>query len=373
MTAEPVTDHLELTPPRSRLKWVLQGVVTFAVVAVLFVFVIPHVAGSSYDRVWEVLAAIAPAAHALMFVAWAINIVTYAPMLVSVTPGLNNRKALVGNLASSAVSNVLPFGGAAGVAATFYMYRQWGIAVVVTTRSVLLSGIWNIFLKFGLPVVGLVLLATVGGMTQALAVVAAVGALALAISIALFVLVIRSDALAYWVGNTGARAASWLLGLLHKPAVTGWADRLVEFRHESAALVRRRWPVTTAWAIVYNLTQFGVLWACLVATGVELSAEYVAKAFAAFAFGRLLSAIPITPSGLGFVEAGLAAALVGAGGNPDAVTAAVLLFSAYTYLIELPTGAVGWMVYWRAKGWRAAVEPVAVADARFEVDRPAEP
>jgi len=352
-----------LAPRRSRLKWVVQGAVTFGVVVVLFAFVIPTIAGSSYDRVWEVLADISVGAHLLMFSVWVINIVTYAPMLVSVTPGLNNRKALVGNLSSSAVSNVLPFGGAAGVAATFYMYRQWGISVVVAARAVLLSGIWNVFLKFGLPVVALALLATIGGMTSALAVVAGVGALALTVSIVAFVLVIRSDLLAQRVGHLAERIASWLTRLARRPPVHGWVSRLVEFRHDSATLVKHCWPMTTMWAIVYNLTQFGVLWACLVATGVDMSPEYMAKAFAAFAFGRLLSAIPITPSGLGFVEAGLAAGLTSAGGDPDAVTAAVLLFSAYTYLIELPMGALGWIVFWRAKRWRAPMRTVSTVSA----------
>lgn len=344
-----------ITAHRSRARWLVEGSITVAAVVVLFVFVIPTVAGSSYDRVWDVLADISPVAHLLMFGIWAVNIVTYAPMLSSVTPGLSVPKALVANLASSAVSNVLPFGGAVGVGVTFYIYRQWGISVVVTARSVLLSGIWNVFLKFGLPVVALALLATQNDMTASLAVVALIGAIALGVSITAFVLVIRSDALARAVGDVAQRVASWLLRLVRRPPMQSWGDKLVEFRHDSAVLVRHCWPRTTAWAIVYNVTQFGVLWACLYATGVEMSPGFTIKAFAAFAFGRLLSAIPITPSGLGFVEAGLALALTNAGGDPDAVTAAVLLFSAYTYLIELPTGVVGWLVFWRAKRWRSPV------------------
>jgi uncharacterized protein (TIRG00374 family) len=345
----------EIAPKKSRLRWAVEGTITASVVLLLFVYVIPTVAGSSYDRVWDVLADISLENHALMFFMWTINIVTYAPMLVSVTPGLNVRKALTANLASSAVSNVLPFGGAAGIGATFYMYREWGIGVAVTARSVLLSGIWNIFLKFGLPVAALFLLVASHEITRALVIVAAIGALALGLSVAAFVLVIRSDALARFVGEVAERTASWVLKLFRRPPIQSWDAKLVEFRHDSATLVAKCWKRTTFWAIVYNVTQFGVLWACLLATGVDSSPSFMVKAFAAFAFGRLLSAIPITPSGLGFVETGLAFALKKAGGDADAITAAVLLFSAYTYLIELPTGAAGWLVFWRARSWRKPV------------------
>jgi uncharacterized protein (TIRG00374 family) len=240
------------------------------------------------------------------------------------------------------------------------MYRSWGIGTATTTRSVLLSGIWNIFLKFGLPVFALFLLAAFHDVTPGLMVAAIIGAVALAVTIAGFALVIRSDALARWVARIAERIVGVFRRFVHKPPITSWEDRLVEFRHESAQLVKRQWIRTTFWAITYNLTQFGVLWACLVAVGVDTSWSFTVKAFAAFAFGRLLSAIPITPSGLGFVEAGLAGALRAAGGEPAGVTAAVLLFSAYTYLIELPTGGVAWLVWWRARSWR---QPVATESA----------
>ena len=62
------------------------------------------------------------------------------------------------NLSSSAVSNVLPFGGAAGVGATYLMYGSWGFTASETTRSILVSGVWNVFAKLALPVVALVML-----------------------------------------------------------------------------------------------------------------------------------------------------------------------------------------------------------------------
>ena len=52
------------------------------------------------------------------------------------------------------------------------------------------------------------------------------------------------------------------------------------------------------------------------------------EALAAWGLVRLLTAVPITPGGLGVVELGLSAALVGFGGSNDEVVAAVLLYRA---------------------------------------------
>ena len=79
-----------------------------------------------------------------------------------------------------------------------------------------------------------------------------------------------------------------------------------------------------------------------------------AEVLAAFAFVRLISAIPITPGGLGVVELGLTAAL--ASGQSSAVAsqaaAAVLLYRALTFLLPIPVG-VGCYLYWRVNdSWR---------------------
>ena len=83
------------------------------------------------------------------------------------------------------------------------------------------------------------------------------------------------------------------------------------------------------------------------------------EVFAAFAFARLLEAIPITPSGVGFVETGAAATLISFGGNDSAAIAAVFLFRGFTYLLEIPTGAVAWAVWASVRGWR---RPIGTAD-----------
>ncbi len=76
------------------------------------------------------------------------------------------------------------------------------------------------------------------------------------------------------------------------------------------------------------------------------------EAFAAFALVRLVTAVPITPGNLGIVEVGLTAALAVAGGEESLVVAAVLIYRALSYLLQIPLGLVAYVI-WRSKGsWR---------------------
>jgi hypothetical protein len=69
---------------------------------------------------------------------------------------------------------------------------------------------------------------------------------------------------------------------------------------------------------------------------------------AAFAFIRLLTALPITPGGLGVTELGLVGILATSAGSAASVqvTAAVLLYRAVTYLPPIPLGALACLT-WR--------------------------
>ncbi len=77
-----------------------------------------------------------------------------------------------------------------------------------------------------------------------------------------------------------------------------------------------------------------------------------AEALGAFAFVRFLSAVPLTPGGVGIVELGLSAALVYAGGPRAEVVAAVLAFRALTYLVQIPFGAITYAYWQHGRRWR---------------------
>jgi uncharacterized protein (TIRG00374 family) len=88
---------------------------------------------------------------------------------------------------------------------------------------------------------------------------------------------------------------------------------------------------------------------CARAVGIDLNWIEI---FAVYTFGELLTTIPFTPSGVGIVETGTAALLVSFGASNDAAVAAILLYRAFTYLFEIPLGAVGWLTWATKHSWR---------------------
>jgi uncharacterized membrane protein YbhN (UPF0104 family) len=109
------------------------------------------------------------------------------------------------------------------------------------------------------------------------------------------------------------------------------------------------------WMLIYNTGQFLLLLLCVRAIGADTNELGWIEVLAAFAFANLLTTIAITPSGVGFVEAGTVAALIAFGGPEAGSAAAVFLFRALTYLMEIPLGALGWVVWAGRSSWRRPI------------------
>ena len=71
----------------------------------------------------------------------------------------------------------------------------------------------------------------------------------------------------------------------------------------------------------------------------------------AFVTAQVLAQIPVTPGGLGFVEAGLTAMLVLAGVGAADAALATLAYRLASYWLPLPAGAAAWGIHaWRCPG-----------------------
>lgn len=344
-----MTDSLH-APPRRRRRW-LEIAFTILVVGTIFAFAFPKLAGAEYTEIWPQLRTLHWHEVAALFVLWMVNLASYTPVLVASLPGLTHGQALTLNLAGSAVSNTVPFGGALGIGTTYSMTRSWGFRTGAVTRSILISGFWNVYAKLALPSCALVFLAIRGRDNAALIGAAVVGTITLGIAIWLLVLVLRTDQLARRVGG----AVDWITRRFQRdPADTPWPIRAVEFRHESASLIKAQWRRLSGWIIIYNLGQFAILLAAVRMFEPSRSMLGWTEVFAAFTLGRLLTTIPFTPSGVGFVETGLAGALRGFGGTSAACAAAVLVYSSFTYLLEIPAGGLGWAAWAGIGKWKVA-------------------
>jgi len=331
---------------------VIQAVVSLAVVIGIFVGVMPRIA--NYSDVWDTITAMTGLELAILLLIGLWNLVTYWLVLVSVLPGLTYPQAAISNQASTAISNTLPAGGALGVGVTYAMYSSWGFTGADVTRSVVVSGVWNNFVKLGLPVVALALLAATEDVSPGWLVASLVGVAVLIGSVIAFGLVLKSDGLAERVGRGAGRFISWIKGLFRKPPVQAWGDAAVRFRRNTSGLVASRWRRLTVSTLISHLSLYLVLLVALRNVGVSEAEVSWIRILAAFAFVRLISALPITPGGLGVVELGYAASL-GIGMDTEIkaqIVAAILMFRFITYFFPIPLGTASYL-YWRGnRSWR---------------------
>jgi uncharacterized protein (TIRG00374 family) len=110
--------------------------------------------------------------------------------------------------------------------------------------------------------------------------------------------------------------------------------------------------------LVSHLSLYLVLLVTLRHVGVSNTEVNWAEVLAVFAFARLATAIPFTPGGAGVVEAVLIGGLVGAGGDREQVTAAVLVFRALTWGLPILVGIATYL-WWRRRGLRRPVQETA--------------
>ncbi len=309
--------------------------------AVSLVIGLPYLVDIEWSDIWDRFAQLDPTVVVGLFALWFAGLWAYTYVLTASLPGLTHPQALTLNATGSAVSNLMPFGGAAGVAVTFALARSWGFRNNPVAVSTVASGLWNLLARFLVPALGILALLATGRVPDArLAVPAGTAAIAMVGVVAATVTALRWDRAAEVVG----RAADAFVGLLPhrvRPREVAPSDALARLRTTTADLLRSAWPGMTAGMAAYLVLQGALFCSCLLATGAYVG---LGEAIAAFALGRLLTTVVVTPGGFGITEAGTAAVMVSLGGPAGPVAAAVLLFSTFTYILEIPLGALFWLL-----------------------------
>ncbi|GAA3242530.1 lysylphosphatidylglycerol synthase transmembrane domain-containing protein [Actinocorallia longicatena] len=316
----------------------------------------PRLVGVSWAEIWQRLGSIEPWALAVLAVVWIAGLGAYTFVLTASLPGLSHGRAFMLNAAGSGVSNLLPFGGAAGVAATFAMATGWGFTLPAITVSTVVSGIWNVFARLLLPAVGILALLSIGRLpNRQLSAAAATAGITL-IAIALVIAVaLRWEPAAHRVDRLLQRAAEHLprrAGDLLRSA----GSSLLRVRTETLGVLSAGWQRLTLGMAGYMLLQGVLLFGCLWAAGDSLR---VAETLAVFAINRVLTSAVVTPGGSGITETGTAALLVHFGMDASAAATAVVLYSFFTHVIEIPLGGVVWAVWLNRRGRTPANLPEA--------------
>ena len=347
----------------SPTRRIVTGVLSLVLVVAIFYFLFKQI---DFAEVWAEIRAMTwlELATLLLLATW--NLASYAFVWMTVLPGLSFGRAMVMTQSTTAVSNTVPGGSAIGIGMTYSMFHAWGWSRSRTTTAVTVSGVWNSFIKLGLPVLALALVALQGNASPGRVTAALLGLAGLAAAIVLFGLLLRSEDMARRIGLLAGRVASRLLALVRRPPVHGWELATVKFRARTVDLLERGWVPITATSLVSHLSLYLVLLVALRHVGVSEAEVSWAEVLAVFAFARLATAIPFTPGGVGVVEAVLIGGMVTAGGDRAGVTAAVLVYRALTWGLPILVG-IGTYVWWRR---RAPAPPPAPETSEVGV-RPA--
>ncbi len=346
---------------RKRIIRVIQALISVAVAAAMFGLVIPKIA--NYSSVWKTITSLTWLELLSLLIATIFNLFTYWWQMMAAMPGLTTAQAAVNNQTTTTISNIIPGGGAVAVGVAVAIFRSWGFSASAITLEITLTGIWNSFLKLGLPVIALACVAITGHASSAAVAPAIVGLAILAGVVLLFALMLLRKRFAKTIGDALGKAWSRLKKLIRRSSVTDWGDRAVRFRHETIELLGKRWLPLTLTTIVSHLALYFVLVLALRHVGVSEQEISWAQILVVFSFGRLITALPITPGGVGLIEAAYIAALVAIGKNHRDVSldvfkvqiaAAVLLFRTLTYGIQIPLGGFTYIIWRRNRSWRKA-------------------
>lgn len=346
----------------SPARWI-RSLASIGAVVLLILVAMPLVARAPWSEVGTTITAVPSSALLLLGALWAAGLLAHTITLMAALPRLSRLRALTLSLTGSAVANVLPFGGAAGIALNYRMTRSWGFDRPAFAVYTVVTNLWDVLIKLCLPVLALGWLVAQGDVTAGrIVTTASVATLVLAlVSLAGLAMVVsdRAAGATARAADRGARAALRLIRSEREVRVAATINRL---RHECRALVVARWPRLTTGLVMYTILLAILLWGCLHVTGAGLSPAVV---FAAFSLERVLTLAGVTPGGAGVVEVGLVGLLIAAGGDPVGSVAGTMLYRTFTYGLEIPVGGLG-LVAWllaRRRAGRAAVGTAALERA----------
>ena len=249
-------------------------------------------------------------------------------------------------LAGAAFSKVVPGGSAAAAALQARMLAQAGLSSAAIGTGLTAGALLLLAALAGLPLLALPAVLFGHRIPDGLLQTGAVG---LSIFLALFgigTLLLLNDRVLATVAQTlqvaERRLRRWRAG----------SDELPERLFNQRNLLRRSlgaaWLPAVATAAGRWIFDFLSLYAALLAVGAR-PPLYVA--LLAYSAAQLLGQIPLTPGGLGVVEAGLTGTLALAGVPAASAALATLAYRLASYWLSLPVGLIAWI--WHRRRYRA--------------------
>jgi hypothetical protein len=239
--------------------------------------------------------------------------------------------AATSQMAGAAVTKAVPGGAAIGAALQFRMLAASGVAMGTAGSTMAATSIVSTATLFALPFVALVLAFFGAPIPQGLVLVAWAGGILFLILLGLGVVAVNTDRPLEVVGAWIERAANSIAARLHRDS-----------RFSVARILGEAWGRALVASAGNWLLDYLALVAALQALDARPRMSVVLLAYGAAA---VLGMIPITPGGLGFVEAGLVGALTLAGVPAQDALVATLAYRLVSYWLPLPAGLGAYIAF----------------------------
>jgi uncharacterized protein (TIRG00374 family) len=261
-------------------------------------------------------------------------------------------------LAANATSHVAPAGSAVGAGIQLRMltiagFRASRAATALGAAAVLGTVAGYIVLPLG------VLVASAAGGSVPSRLVGAMWSAATLLALVLVGAVVVATRDRPW--RWAAAAVAWVrhrFGRQSDPRELG--DRLIHERNLIRGVLRKRAVFVCFLAVVQPLTDYGALYLALLAVRAHVSA---AAAMAAFVVSNIAGLVPLTPGGLGFVEAGLSQVLTIAGATRPEAHAAIATYRLAATWLPCLAGFVALILFHHRHRTRPTTNDTAPADS----------
>ena len=353
-----MTEQAAPAPALDKKKTAIMAAVGLVTLVLIFVKVIPQI--GSYQDAFEAIKAMSAFNIAVIAVTVVVYLTVYGFPFMAAVPGLPYRQSFQLNQAAFAISNGVPAGGALGLGVQYAMLASYVVPPTVATAAIGATGVWSVFITLGLPVFGIMAIAASGTISAgAYVYIGALGLGVLVTMIVVFALIMRSEPLAARIGGWANALARPVMRLFKKDA-PDLVPSVLKFRTDTVDLVRRRWGLITVSQIAVSLCQFAIFYAALRGVeGGQSSTTPFLVAFGAWAVAQIGIMIPITPGGLGTVDAFMISLLTQMGVSSGDATAADLVWRAASFVPQIIVGVLC-LISWSRRAARtfAVAKPV---------------
>lgn len=346
--AEPLDGGFGGDGPATRpLSWkaVARRAVAVVVAGVAVYLVLPSISrvlGSwprlgSLNLIWFAVAVAAEAAHfSCTFALQRLALRTRAWFPV-----------VTAQLAGNAITLVMPGGAAAGAAVQFRMLGEADMDAATAAGGLTAFSLLGVAGLFALPILAMPAILFGAPVDHGLVEAAVVGTVGFAFFAVLGVVVIATNRPLCWFGRVAARARNAVLR--RRPPISGLDQKFLDQRDDIRAVLGSHWVAATLLSTGRLGLDYLCLLGCLRATGCHPSPSLV---LLAFAVAGVIGMFPVTPGGLGVVEASLSGLLVLAGVGSGSAVLATLGYRICSYWLPMLAGPVAYAAFRRRYGRR---------------------